>query len=40
MALQNVRKIKGAADKNGLKDVTCEQGFTVLLFRLIWCLNR
>ena len=28
MKLQNVRKIKGTADKNGLKDVTCEQGFT------------
>ena len=23
MTLQNVRKIKGAADKNGLKDVIC-----------------
>ena len=26
MMLQNMRKIKGAADKNELKDVTCEQG--------------
>ena len=26
MTLQNVKKIKGAADKNGLKDVMCEQG--------------
>ena len=25
MTLQNVRRIKGAADKNGLKHVTCEQ---------------
>ena len=28
MTLQNVRTIKGAVDKNGLKDVMCEQGFT------------
>ena len=27
--LQNVRKIKGAADKNGLKDVTCDQGLPI-----------
>ena len=26
MTLQNIRKIKGAADKNWLKDVMCEQG--------------
>ena len=29
MTLQNLKKIKGAADKNGLKDVTCEQGLTL-----------
>ena len=35
MTKQNVIKIKGAADKNGLKSVTCKQGrsvsFSVLL---------
>ena len=29
--LENVEKIKCAADKNGLKNVTCKQGLNVLL---------
>ena len=28
MILQNVKKIKGDADKNGPKNVTCKQGLT------------
>ena len=32
MMLQNVRKIKGAVDKNGLNDVTCEQGFKLVQY--------
>ena len=31
MTLQNERKIKGTADKNGLKDVSCEQGLLTQL---------
>ena len=29
MMLQNVKKIKGAADKNGLKNITCKQDLNV-----------
>ena len=29
MMLQNVKKIKGAADKNGLKNITCKQDVNV-----------
>ena len=29
MTLQNVRKIKGATDKNRLKDITGEQGLAI-----------
>ena len=34
MTLQNVEKIEGAADKNGLKNVTCKQGLTCLSTQL------
>ena len=34
MMLLNERKIKGATDKNGLKDVTFEQGF--ILCVCVW----
>ena len=29
MTLQNVRKIKGTADKDGLKNITCNGVFTL-----------
>ena len=32
MMLNDVKKIKGAADKNGQKDATCKRTFTKLPF--------
>ena len=32
MTLKNVKKIKGCADKNGLKNVTCKQGLMAVLY--------
>ena len=34
MTLQNARMINGAADRNGLKDATCEQGLKLTVHDL------
>ena len=37
--LQNVKKIKGATDKNGSKNVTCKQGLKGKLYNSLKCRN-